>query len=236
MRTKLIGAVALVAILVVIAVAASFSGSTPAPVGDSSAETVAIAAGVDEDERPVEAALGAPPQVNDGTKEGIKVHGHWTIEVRDPDGTLLMERAFENALNPLGGRYLADFLASDRAVGSWRVSVYHPTAKVCEPDLFCYVVEPGDTLAGPNIFDNLTVDVPAGGDDKDKLVLSGHLTALADGTVRDVGTSFTFCASSVAPSQCAGGTGVLFTTTTLVPTIAVVTGQQVLVRVVISFS
>src|SRR2546423_15522419 len=37
-----------------------------------------------------------------GQQEGIKVHGHWTIEVRNPDGTLVTHREFENALTSLG--------------------------------------------------------------------------------------------------------------------------------------
>jgi hypothetical protein len=34
-----------------------------------------------------------------GNHEGIKVHGHWTIEVRNPDGTLATHREFENSLS-----------------------------------------------------------------------------------------------------------------------------------------
>lgn len=37
-----------------------------------------------------------------GRNEGIKVHGHWTIEVRDPDGRLAAHREFENSLAPSG--------------------------------------------------------------------------------------------------------------------------------------
>jgi hypothetical protein len=35
-----------------------------------------------------------------GQPEGINVHGHWTIEVRNPDGKLVTHREFENALSP----------------------------------------------------------------------------------------------------------------------------------------
>ena len=37
------------------------------------------------------------PAPSGGPAEGIKVHGHWTIEVRDPDGTLVTHREFEKA-------------------------------------------------------------------------------------------------------------------------------------------
>jgi hypothetical protein len=32
-----------------------------------------------------------------GPQEGIKVHGHWVIEVRNPDGKVATRREFENA-------------------------------------------------------------------------------------------------------------------------------------------
>src|ERR1035438_8313432 len=33
-----------------------------------------------------------------GKSEGIKVHGHWVIEIRNPDGSLASRHEFENAL------------------------------------------------------------------------------------------------------------------------------------------
>ena len=35
---------------------------------------------------------------NHGSHQGIKVHGHWTIEVRNPDGSVATHREFENSL------------------------------------------------------------------------------------------------------------------------------------------
>jgi hypothetical protein len=35
-----------------------------------------------------------------GPSESIKVHGHWTIEVRNPDGKLVKHVEFENSLDP----------------------------------------------------------------------------------------------------------------------------------------
>src|SRR5262249_45924576 len=48
----------------------------------------------------------APPGASQGT---IKVHGHWTIEVRNPNGTLAERREFENAY--AGGDFLPRVLA-----------------------------------------------------------------------------------------------------------------------------
>jgi hypothetical protein len=42
--------------------------------------------------------------------EGIKVHGHWTIELRDPDGTIAGHHEFKNALVNQGAQALAALL------------------------------------------------------------------------------------------------------------------------------
>src|SRR5262245_35623432 len=65
---------------------------------------VATAAAQD---RPVPAA--DPHETQESAKGpglGIKVHGHWTIDVRNPDGSLASHNEFENAFmghQPLSG-------------------------------------------------------------------------------------------------------------------------------------
>jgi len=44
-----------------------------------------------------------------GMLEGIKVHGHWVIEVRNPDGRLVQRRDFENSLTSVGAQNLPPF-------------------------------------------------------------------------------------------------------------------------------
>lgn len=56
-----------------------------------------------------ETAVGKEKPPRDGAHEGIKVHGHWTIEVRNPDGTLVTHREFENSFKQSSG---APLLAS----------------------------------------------------------------------------------------------------------------------------
>jgi len=51
-----------------------------------------------------------------GQHEGIKVHGHWTIEVRNPDGKLVSHTEFENALVQPGGVLNLNFLLTGGAV------------------------------------------------------------------------------------------------------------------------
>ena len=57
--------------------------------------------------------------------EGLKVHGHWKIVVRNPDGSLAKEIEFENALvTPGGGDIaLASLLAGYLSAGAWEILV-----------------------------------------------------------------------------------------------------------------
>ena len=56
-----------------------------------------------------------------GEREGIHVHGHWVIEVRNPDGSITARREFENSLQPTGASTLASLLAGDHVPGAWSV-------------------------------------------------------------------------------------------------------------------
>jgi hypothetical protein len=47
-----------------------------------------------------ESAVAEEKPSGSGSHEGINVHGHWTIEVRNPDGSFVRHVEFENALDP----------------------------------------------------------------------------------------------------------------------------------------
>src|SRR5205814_7519062 len=97
------------------------------------------------------AAVQAAPR--GGPREGIKVHGHWTIVVKNPDGTVAQRREFENALVTTGGYLLARILAGRITPGPWLITL--PGA--CGTDS-CRIYPPA-----------LVVDVTGG----NQLVLSG---------------------------------------------------------------
>jgi hypothetical protein len=57
-----------------------------------------------------------------GNHEGITVHGHWTIEVRNPDGTLVTHREFENMLEqPTGAQTITELLGGAAVAGQLAV-------------------------------------------------------------------------------------------------------------------
>jgi hypothetical protein len=170
-----------------------------------------------------------------GPAEGIEVHGHWTIEVRDPDGTLVERREFENAF--LGSSLLVEILGRSSTPGDWEIMTDSLT-KVCEqpagtPTQHCRILEPTGPGTGNNMFKNLVVTVVG-----TNLELAGSLIAQLNGTIDGVNTSLHNCLPSVAPENCpgAGIGGANITQSPVSPAIAVQAGQQVQVNVVISFS
>jgi hypothetical protein len=62
---------------------------------------------------------GKPPAK--GQHEGITVHGHWTIEVKNPDGSLVQHVEFENALQAAGVDLLPALLGRTASPGAWAI-------------------------------------------------------------------------------------------------------------------
>jgi hypothetical protein len=193
-----------------------------------------------------------------GRHEGIQVHGHWTIEVRNPDGTVVTHREFENALvASSGGPFLANFLNSNGSNVTpflWAVSLDGPpscTLRANAPPSCVYLTPPcGDhncviTVPGvPSISfasdsQNLTTAAPASGSpNAGSFVMNGSVVATASTSIAEVDTllltaappSFTLNSSQFT-SATAGPNNPGFTTP-----VAVAAGQTIAVTVIISFS
>lgn len=90
-----------------------------------------------------ESSVAEEKSSRDASHEGIKVHGHWTIEVRNPDGSLVRYVEFENSLDPGfsytgsvagspivqvhgGADYLAALLAGRAATPTWAIRLAGP--------------------------------------------------------------------------------------------------------------
>ena len=56
-----------------------------------------------------------------GPSEAIQVHGHWTIDILNPDGTLDQRVEFENDLSATGSDFLVQSLAGAVPPGDWVV-------------------------------------------------------------------------------------------------------------------
>jgi hypothetical protein len=184
-------------------------------------------------------AAGGASEPGRGQPEGITVHGHWTIEVRNGDGSLESRREIENALIVMvggGNSLLAGLLANHYSDPIWQVSLYGPnTTGPCRhegsPDPWpCRITEARSPFSGTEFSKNLVLVLPLSGmaqTPEGTLQLSGSTTAVRDGTLVQV--------SSEWYSQARNRFGA-FTGKTLEPGIQVRAGQIIQVKVVFSFS
>ena len=53
----------------------------------------------------------APATPSGGNHEGVKMHGHWVIDVKNPDGTIAEHRDFENTITGYGQELLAGLIS-----------------------------------------------------------------------------------------------------------------------------
>jgi hypothetical protein len=163
------------------------------------------------------AALGE--RQHGGNHEGITVHGHWVIEVRNPDGTLVTHRDFENSLTSTGAQNLPLLLSGFEVSGGWYIELTDPnnttTGSPCEgaPSLgssagACYLTQATSTydVAGGNPLctnsspcsANLSASV---GNPITGLVLTGSITATQVGNVGAVGTFLATCYPETIPGN-----------------------------------
>ena len=203
------------------------------------ASVLAIAAG---------AAVGASAQEAPGPREGIKVHGHWIIEVNNPDGTRAQYREFENALVAQGAGALSRILGLQVVPSTWFVWVGSNTsADICQrvPGVIisCGITTPlGAQGASPTeFFPNLTVTAPTSGPNAGKLVFSGQATSTSPNpsSIGYVLTQMWMCPSTQLPGtgcMSAGITQANITQAQVTPSIPIQPGQVIQVTVIISFS
>ena len=166
-----------------------------------------------------ELAAGAPtvaetaPAPDSADGEGIEVHGHWTIEVRNPDGSLDERYEFENALVDYGKQALGELLdtsSSQATLDRWEIR------------------------AGGVVFQNPSVGTMDGDGDSfyETLVLSGTTTFGSEVDIGAVSTDMWL----VFPPGDAGPVQRQFTEKVLDAPIPVLAGQEVEITVEISFS
>ncbi len=94
--------------------------------------------------KPAAPSAKNPASQAKGQHEGITVHGHWTIEVRNPDGKVAVHREFENSLMQIGGGTLGFILARYATFGSWEIFLCDSSDTVNLPVYGC-----GSNLSSP---------------------------------------------------------------------------------------
>ena len=162
-----------------------------------------------------------------GTHESIKVHGHWMIEVRSPDGKLVSHTEFENALQSGGQQALAALLWG-YTPGDWAVfldgapgdSQLPCTSSLTSGPAPCEMVVSGSRFAS-----NCAGGLPAGlstaqcfptlevtsdvNRNSTNIAFTGTVIASSAGviTINDVQTFLTLCGPSSTPAVCASSNG-----------------------------
>ena len=155
---------------------------------------------------------GAVPEAS-GPGEGIQVHGDWTLDIYNEDGSLDQHVEFSNALLPGGASTIASIVSGNASIGSWAIRLQGPGFSVLS-----------DVLAA-------TYTVPDG-----FFTLSGSVVVDQDSQINHVETRSGKCNPSVAPADCnLPVTSTPFTAKTISP-VDVTAGQTVQVEVEISFT
>jgi hypothetical protein len=184
---------------------------------------------------------GATP-VSAETNEGIQVHGHWKIEILDPDGTLVRVTEFENALTVSGAGTLGRVAVGLRAVASLGIRIEDDSSGgPCDDGSGglspCAITEMGTDYSVWFEPDSTNLQITA----TDTVVLEGSVTADHAVDVSVVDTIGKLCLADVSPVDCRAipsGPITLFryTTATLPSPVPVDAGQIIQVTVTISFS
>lgn len=217
------------------------SGADPGPSTDGTGALAAAAGQEGTNVAPpvLSASLGtgvqAPTPPSGGPAEGVKVHAHWVIQVREPDGSLVSHREFENDF--VGAFRLSRFLTRANSVGLWSIALdtdANATAP-CQAGnlaLACRIVEQAVVAPGANFFRPLSVTV----NNSNAIVLSGSATVANSTTITVVQTMLRECPANLAPSTpCTDLSDTPFTQVTN-QNVGVSAGQIVQATVTLSFS
>lgn len=202
------------------------------------------------------AAVAAPPVAGgaDAANETVAVHGHWLIEVQNPDGSVADRREFSNALSsgPGAGPIFFTDVLRGMAPGAWSVSLTSGSPPLpcgifaggAAGNIRCVVAEPRSAQSGNPVFKTLTFLASAAA-----LVMRGTAVIQFDSTIDQVSTQAFVCPATTTPAACTG-TGLSGATFTLrqvtfaildgvagrPAAVPVVAGQQVLITVTLSFA
>jgi hypothetical protein len=199
-------------------------------------------------------ALAQTPPAPGGPVEGIKVHGHWTIDIRNADGTIASHHEFENALTGQGKRVISGLLTGTEAIAAWAVTLYgndatdNPCAGPTSARVECVIREQGFAAQFDSDGVNLQVTAPLVHEPPPNSLtairfvhLSGSTsstTASPSSVIARVRTDVAVCVGGLTRVECvAQAVNREPMTTRLLPTpIVVAPGQIIQVTVDITFS
>jgi hypothetical protein len=168
------------------------------------------------------------------------VEGHWKLTVKNPDGRIVLVRSFHNAPTQ-ANQAIATILARVYSPGYWFIQLNSTTANPACVNAGnptgCSIMDPNDNSAlssAANSFKTLTTSASGY---QQTITLNGSMTAQRNGEVDRVSTNLPVCDRTIAPATaCALSAFWPFTEKTLASPISLVTGQQLLVTVTLTFT
>jgi len=169
-----------------------------------------------------------------GTSDGIKVHGDWTVTVTNPDGTVEAVHEFENALAQSGPQALGVLIAGETHVTDYLLVLNPGTTTPWECEESVYSISSGTWIPARAIRDMTSEGTP--------VIISGICTVQADepteiGTVQtymDLDSSIEFLRTVTDPATTVSLSRITFTTESGL-SIPIANAQMVTFNVVISF-
>jgi hypothetical protein len=151
-----------------------------------------------------------------GTKaEGIKVHGHWILDIKNADGTLASHHEFENALVPTGADLLTRLLAGSDQITEFLVEAF-----------FTY---PPDQQPPISLLSPVSLSVPSSGP-------FAHLLVIQSGLIMAGNPNASLTRVGTRCVVASDGSFVPLTARDLPTAIPLLADQLIQVTVVLSFS
>ena len=173
--------------------------------------------------------------------EGIHVQGHWKLVVKNPGGRIVLVRRFHNDPTQ-ANQAIATMLTRAYTPGYWFIRLGSSTVNgpACvangSPDS-CLIIDPNDNGAYSSSASAFKTLVTSSSNFQDHITLTGSINAQRDGDVNTVDTNLGVCSRSVAPATACGLSSFWpFTGRTLGSPVSLVTGQQLLVTVTLTFT
>jgi len=215
--------------------------------------------------KPAAPAEKSPASQAKGAHEGIAVHGHWIIEVKNPDGTVASHREFDNGIANDGADLLTGVLSGEYAAGGFYITLVGSSGQLCDLPTAgrCEVIDTrltsygcSATSAAAGACGTLTYTPNAGTSPTVGAVgytLAGSVQPASGGTIASVATGAVVCPSGSLPATATTFSALSSLTCGTVRTpsipqswdltstglpaagVTVITGQSVSVTVVITF-
>ncbi|MFZ0821405.1 MAG: hypothetical protein WAM91_15160 [Candidatus Acidiferrales bacterium] len=190
--------------------AVASSGASPTAKSSSSITSAQVASA-----NPAPAAQAttlrpaAEPTAPKGQTEGLTVHGHWTIVVKNPDGKVVSLTEFENTITAGGKVVLASILGQNSVPGPWAIAFSGGTlTNPCLGAGSCVIVQAGTGYVAPCLASpgapgvcspNLAVNYNS---NSTSFSLTGTFTVGVGGNITSVQTTLGSCGNAQTVPMC----------------------------------